>query len=811
MDRAQEITRSLVEPSAPSLSAETALATQATAGGGHPAHIQRPDHTPGTVIALATSVYQPLATMLDIIGQTLGEAPLLRYDKGARPALVVDSGVSQAGERFCIALLFATFGGCDDMREIADPIRRWLIPARPAGGACDRWPPWANVPVHNLGREMEFVISLPVNVYHIGVQAWECEPYVYGGKELWVSRGVAEALSHLADCNADALCKEVQTCPEYWGMLEYFNVTKTWNPGRRQQTWGAALSYERPEGEEEDDLRPAEEGDLHPAEEGDLHPAEEDTFPASPTLVLISLDSPVTPHSRAPSGSRVPSNSSSRAPSGSSSRAQSGSSSRAPSGSRLPAYSSPLKSPEPRGLVLKDLAPHDVALRAHAAHDVALGEYASHGVALGAHAAHDVELGEIVEDEDDEDDVDILPAPFLVTPQKMESASSTLFESTASGRFDSTASRCFDSTASRRFDSTTSRRFDSTTSKRFDHAMEDDFPPTPSRAPARAPFSSPTKAPCSETRDMISSPTSSPFSSPTKAPFSSPTKAAYSPTRALYSPTRALYSPTRALYSPARDPYLPADVPQTPIRRNGRALNFTDIEDYEAADEYMTGNGFKPPGGFIAPSGFIVTDGFMNHFMATDDLMTPEGFTPTQDFTTTENFATTDRFMTADNLATTPATPSLLERISTARTPKRRARNRRRNDNDANTIPLTPEKGMNNPNGVPLTPRKPYTPHTPHSSKSSPYTPLKAPQLSARGQRAFQPYPQSSPSKAYPQFSPSKAYPQFSPSKAYPQSSPSTAAGRSLLDRLAVPLKDRLAGERKLADRISGAVVPSDD
>ena len=224
MDGPQDTPRSPAEPSTPPSSTETALAPLATAGGGCPDHIQHPDPRPGTVIGLATSVYQPLATFLDIVGQKLGEAPLLRYDKGRRPALVVDSGVSEDGRRFCIALLLATFGGCTDWRAISDPISRWVIPARPAGGEHDCLPLWDNVPVHNMGREMVFVITLPINVYHIGVKAWECERYTEGGRELWVAEERAEELSRLADWNADSLGQELRTCPEYAGMFEHFNV-----------------------------------------------------------------------------------------------------------------------------------------------------------------------------------------------------------------------------------------------------------------------------------------------------------------------------------------------------------------------------------------------------------------------------------------------------------------------------------------------------------------------------------------------------------------------------------------------------------
>ncbi|KAL1659130.1 hypothetical protein GGF50DRAFT_131261 [Schizophyllum commune] len=672
MDRPQDTPRSLVEPSTPSSSTETALAPLATAGGGYRDHIQHPDPPPGAVIALATSVYQPLATFLDIVGQKLGEAPLLRYDKGRRPALVVDSGVSEDGRRFCIALLFATFGGCKNWRAIADPISRWVIPARPAGGDYDYLPLWDNVPVHNMGREMEFVITLPVNVYHIGVKAWECELYTEGGKEFWVAKEIAEELSRLADWNADSLGQELRTCSEYASMFEHFNATSSWRPHRRPDAWGRALSFERPES----------------AEEGGLHPAEY----ASPTAGPTPLNSPTKPRSRALPGSssRSPSSSRSRPPSSSRSRPPSSSRSRPLSSSHPTALSSPFRSPVPRVLALEGLAPHDIQ--------------------SGHLASHDAEPGELFEDGDDEEDD--LPVPFLDTPQKMGPA----------------ASMRFDESPSRRYDEAHSAHYDG---RRYDFASND-FPSTPSRAP-REPFSSPTRAPVSSSR--------TPFS-----PLST--------------------------YSP-----LPADVPQTPVRRNGRTMDF---EMYEGPRQ--TGD-------------FMAADDFMDAFMA-DKFMTTEGYTTTDDFMPVEGFTA------PQNFTATPATPSLLERISTARTPKRRARNRRRNDNanerrndnNANNVPITPRKrngnadfqddanamGIKNPNSIPLTPRKPlapkpytpHTPHTPHSSRSSPYTPLKAPQLSSRGQRAFQPYPQSSPSKA----------------------------GRSLLDRISAPLKDRISEPEGPAD-----------
>ncbi|KAL1729617.1 hypothetical protein EV714DRAFT_284786 [Schizophyllum commune] len=672
MDGPQDTPRSPVEPSTPPSSTETTLAPLATAGGGCPDHIQYPDPRPGTVIGLATSVYQPLATFLDIVGQKLGEAPLLRYDKGRRPALVVDSGVSEDGRRFCIALLLATFGGCTNWRAISDPISRWVIPARPAGGDYDYLPLWDNVPVHNMGREMVFVITLPINVYHIGVKAWECERYTEGGRELWVAEERAEELSRLADWNADSLGQELRTCPEYASMFEHFNATSSWRP-HRPEAWGRALSYERPES----------------AEEGGLHPAEY----ASRTAGTSPFNSPTKPRSRALPGS------SSRAPSGSSSRSPSSSRSRPPSSSRPPSnsrprppssshpttLSSPFRSPVTRALALEGLAPHDVQ--------------------SGRLASHDAEPGELFEDEDDEDD---LPVPFLDTPQKMGPA----------------ASMRFDESPSRRYDEAPFRRYDWSPSMRHDNFASNDFPSTPSRAPPREPFSSPTRAPISSSR----------------VPFS-----------------------PLVTYSP-----LPADIPQTPVRRNGRTMDFEMYEEPRQTDYFMAADGTMAP------------DDFMDALMA-------DKFTTTQGYATTDDFMPVEGFTAPQNFAATPATPSLLERISTARTPKRRARNRRRNDNanerrndsdDANAM------GIKNPNSIPLTPRKPlapksYTPHTPHSSRSSPYTPLKAPQLSSRGQRAFQPYPQSSPSKA----------------------------GRSLLNRISAPLKD----PAPLKDRISGPMKPTDD
>ncbi|KAL1699425.1 hypothetical protein EV121DRAFT_216239, partial [Schizophyllum commune] len=696
--------RSLVEPSTPSSSTETALAPLATAGGGYRDHIQHPDPPPGAVIALATSVYQPLATFLDIVGQKLGEAPLLRYDKGRRPALVVDSGVSEDGRRFCIALLFATFGGCKNWRAISDPISRWVIPARPAGGEHDCLPLWDNVPVHNMGREMEFVITLPVNVYHIGVKAWECELYTEGGKEFWVAKEIAEELSRLADWNADSLGQELRTCSEYAGMFEHFNATSSWRPHRRPEAWGRALSYERPES--------AEEGGFHPAEyaspTGGTNALSSPTKPRSRALPASSSRSPSSSRpssssrSRPPSSSRLrpPSSSRSRPPSSSRSRPPSSSRSRPPSNSRSrplsssrpTALSSPFRSPVPRAL----------ALEGGAAHDVQSGHLPS----------HDAEPGELFEDEDDEDD---LPVPFLDTPQRTGPASS----------------RRYDESPSRRYDESYSAHYDE---RRYDDFASNGFPSTPSRAPRE------------------------PFSSPTRAPISS---------------SETLYSPL-ATYSP-----LPADVPQTPIRRNGRTMDFEMYEGPRQTEDFDAS---------IAGDAHAVPDDFMDAFMA-DKFTTTEGYATTDDFMPVEGFTASQNFTAA------PATPSLLERISTARTPKRRARNRRRNDNanerrndnanerrndsanerrndnNANNVPITPRKrNGNNPNSIPLTPRKPlapkaYTPHTPHSSRSSPYTPLKAPQLSSRGQRAFQPYPQSSPSKA----------------------------GRSLLNRIAVPLKDRIS------------------
>ncbi|KAL1678434.1 hypothetical protein EV122DRAFT_212032, partial [Schizophyllum commune] len=707
---------SLVEPSTPSSSTETALAPLATAGGGYRDHIQHPDPPPGAVIALATSVYQPLATFLDIVGQKLGEAPLLRYDKGRRPALVVDSGVSEDGRRFCIALLLATFGGCTDWRAISDPISRWVIPARPAGGEHDCLPLWDNVPVHNMGREMVFVITLPINVYHIGVKAWECERYTEGGRELWVAEERAEELSRLADWNADSLGQELRTCPQYAAMFEHFNATSSWRPHRRPDAWGRALSYERPES----------------AEEGGLHPAEY----ASPTAGPTPCNSPTKPRSRAlpgssscpPSSSRAPSSSRTRPQSSSRSRPPSSARSRPPSSSRHTALSSPFGSPVPRALALEGLAPHDVGL---APHDIQSGHLPS----------HDVEPGELFEDEDDEEDD--LPVPFLDTPQKMGPAASMRFDESPSRRYEDSYSAYYeevhsahyDGTPSRRYDESPFRRYDGSPSMRHDNCASNDFPSTPSRAPPRESFSSPTRAP-------------------------------------IYS-SRPPFSPL-ATYSP-----LPADVPQTPIRRNGRTMDFEMYEGPRQTDDFDAS---------IAGDAHAVPDDFMDAFMA-DKFTTTEGYATTDDFMPVEGFTASQNFTAA------PATPSLLERISTARTPKRRARNRRRNDNanerrndnanerrndsanerrndnNANNVPITPRKrNGNNPNSIPLTPRKPlapkaYTPHTPHSSRSSPYTPLKAPQLSSRGQRAFQPYPQSSPSKA----------------------------GRSLLNRIAVPLKDRIS------------------